>query len=111
MPILIPCISCRKQISGEMILSRTFEDALILANFEDDYFQNIKKLKDAKTDFESGTEPLSKSLYDYVQGLKKGDFAFNCLFHLADNEANSFNPPDYMSDGLTWLQDQLSPKA
>ncbi|MFL7015918.1 ATP-dependent endonuclease [Vibrio cyclitrophicus] len=99
------------QISGEMILSRTFEDALILANFEDDYFQNIKKLKDAKTDFESGTEPLSKSLYDYVQGLKKGDFAFNCLFHLADNEANSFNPPDYMSDGLTWLQDQLSPKA
>lgn len=99
------------QISGEKILSRTFEDALILANFEDDYFQNIKKLKDAKTDFENGKEPLSKSLFDYVQGLKKGDFAFNCLFHLADNEANSFNPPEYMSDGLTWLQDQLSPKA
>ena len=99
------------QISGEKILSRTFEDALILANFEDDYFQNIKKLKDAKTSFENGTEPLSKSLFDYVQGLKKGDFAFNCLFHLADNEANSFNPPEYMSDGLTWLQDQLSPKA
>ena len=99
------------QISGEKILSRTFEDALILANFEDDYFQNIKKLKDAKTSFENGTEPLSKSLFDYVQGLKKGDFVFNCLFHLADNEANSFNPPEYMSDGLTWLQDQLSPKA
>ncbi|WP_264293108.1 ATP-dependent nuclease [Vibrio alginolyticus] len=99
------------QISGEKILSRTFEDALILANFADDYFQNIKKLKDAKTDFENGKEPLSKSLFDYVQGLKKGDFAFNCLFHLAENEANSFNPPEYMSDGLTWLQDQLSPKA
>ncbi|MFB1077548.1 AAA family ATPase [Photobacterium damselae] len=99
------------QISGEKILSRTFEDALILANFEDDYFQNIKKLKDAKTNFENGKEPLSKSLFDYVQGLKKGDFAFNCLFHLADNEANSLNPPEYMSDGLTWLQDQLSPKA
>ncbi|EGQ7764643.1 AAA family ATPase [Vibrio parahaemolyticus] len=99
------------QIFGEKILSRTFEDALILANFADDYFQKIKKLKDAKTDFENGKEPLSKSLFDYVQGLKKGDFAFNCLFHLAENEANSFNPPEYMSDGLTWLQDQLSPKA
>jgi len=99
------------QIKGKEILSRTFEDALILANFEDDYFQKIKKLKDAKTDFENSTKSLSESLYDYVQDLKKGDFAFNCLFHLADNEVNSFNAPRYMSDGLTWLEIQLSPKA
>lgn len=98
-------------ISGQEILSRTFEDSLILANIENDYFLEIKKLKDAKTNFESGTESLSKSLYDYVQDLKKGDFAFNCLFHLAENEANSFNPPEYMSDGLKWLETQLSPKG
>lgn len=99
------------QISGKEVLSRTFEDALILANFENDYFQKIKKLKDAKTSFESGNKSLSESLYGYVQGLKKGDFAFNCLFHLADNEANSFTPPEYISDGLTWLNSQLLPKA
>lgn len=99
------------QVSGKEVLSRTFEDALILANFEDDYFQKNAKIKAAKTDSESGTKSLSESLYDYVQGLKKGDFAFNCLFHLADNEANSFTPPRYMSDGLTWLEAQLSPKA
>ena len=98
------------QIYGKEVLSRTFEDALILANFEGDYFQKIKKIETAKADFESGTKSLSESLYDYVQGLKKGDFAFNCLFYLADNEANVFNPPKYMNDGLTWLESQLSPK-
>ncbi|MEW8048785.1 MAG: AAA family ATPase [Candidatus Thiodiazotropha sp.] len=99
------------QINGNEILSRTFEDALILANFEDDFFQNITSIKDAKTEFESGTKSLSESLYDYVQKLKKGDFAFKCLFHLADNEANCFTPPEYMSDGLQWLESQLSPKT
>jgi predicted ATP-dependent endonuclease of OLD family len=98
------------QISGKEVLSRTFEDALILANFDNDYFQGKDKLKNAKTDFEGETKSLSESLYEYVQGLKKGDFAFKCLLHLADKEANSFNPPEYISDGLTWLQDQLSPK-
>lgn len=98
-------------ISGEEILSRTFEDALILANFEHEYFQKKKSIKDAKTDFESDAKPLSESLYNYVQSLKKGDFAFNCLFHLAGKEANSFTPPKYMSDGLNWLETQLSPKA
>ena len=99
------------KISEKDILSRTFEDALILANFEHDFFQNKPKIKNAKTDFENGTKPLSKSLYEYVQGLKKGDFAFNCLFHLADKEKNSFNPPEYMRDGLKWLEKQLSPEA
>ena len=99
------------QISGQEILSRTFEDALILANFEHEYFQKIKKLKQAKTDFEANPESLSESLYNYVKDLKKGDFAFDCLFHLAGNETNRFNTPEYISDGLRWLEEQLSPKA
>lgn len=99
-------------IDGQPILSRTFEDALILANFDNGYFQKKKNLKAAKTAFEvSGSgESLSESLYDYVQALTKGDFAFDCLFHLAKDEVNSFNPPKYMSDGLKWLQVQLTPK-
>lgn len=99
------------QISDKEVLSRTFEDALILANFEDKYFQNKAKLAAAKVAHEDGSKLLSESLYEYVKGLKKGDFAFDCLFHLANREANRFNPPDYINDGLAWLNDQLTPKA
>ncbi|MFO1369247.1 MAG: AAA family ATPase [Marinagarivorans sp.] len=98
-------------IDGKEVLSRTFEDALILANFGKDYFQDIKSIKSARSAFENGTKSLSASLYDYVQSLKKGAFAFNCLLHLADNDVNSFNPPEYISDGLSWLEGQLSPKT
>jgi len=98
------------QISEKEVLSRTFEDALILANFDKEYFLKKPKLETAKSAHEDGSKSLSESLYEYVQGLKKGDFAFDCLFHLADKESNSFNPPEYMSDGLQWLAAQLSPK-
>ncbi|WP_075172720.1 ATP-dependent nuclease [Neptunomonas phycophila] len=99
------------QIYEQEVLSRTFEDALILANFDQEYFQKDTKLKAAKSAHEDGSKSsLSESLYEYVKGLNKGSFAFGCLFHLAENESNSFNPPEYMSDGLKWLSDQLSPK-
>ncbi len=98
------------KISEQYILSRTFEDALILANFENEYFQKKGQIKAAKTAFETTTKCLEESLYNYVQGLKKGDFAFDCLFHLADEGSQDFNPPEYMSDGLQWLQTQLTPK-
>ncbi len=106
------------QISGGDVLSRTFEDALILANFESDYFQSIPKIKAAKTNFEAtetnfedASKRLSTSLFEYVRGLNKGDFAFNCLFHLAKEETNSFEIPQYIQDGLAWLKEQLVPKA
>jgi len=99
------------QISKRDVLSRTFEDALILANFDNEYFQKIPKLKEAKDDLKINPESLSESLYNYVQGLKKGDFAFNCLFYLAGKEAKSFHPPTYIHDGLRWLETQLLPKS
>lgn len=99
------------QVSGKDILSRTFEDALILANFKHDYFLEKTKLKEAEINFGIDPESLSESLYKYVQGLKKGNFAFDCIFYLSDNEANKFNPPEYMSEGLKWLQAQLLPKT
>jgi len=98
-------------IGSAKILSRTFEDALILANFDDDFFQSMKDLKAAKEAIDDGTTPLSKSLFDYVQKLTKGDFAFKCLLHLADSDDNLFNPPEYIGEGLAWLEDQLSPET
>ena len=96
------------QISGKDILSRTFEDGLILANFHHEHFEKIDRLQSAKTAFKDDTNSLPESLYRYVQDLKKGDFAFNCLLYLAGEEAKSFTPPEYMNDGLEWLQLQLS---
>ena len=88
------------KVDGQDVLARTFEDALILANFDDDFFQNQNDLKNAKKNFEDGTKILSESLYDFVKNLKKGDFAFDCLLHLSDEKENTFTPPEYMSDGL-----------
>jgi len=98
-------------VLGKEVLSRTFEDALILSNFENEYFQSKAKLKTAKTDCENNLKSLSESLYDYVKGLKKGDFAFDCLFYLSDNNENVFNAPEYMQEGLRWLEAQLSTNA
>ena len=93
------------------VLARTFEDALILANFDSDYFQAFPKLKTAKEEFEKETRELSESLFEYVQGLSKGDFAFNCLFHLAENDENMFQAPEYICEGLAWLKKKLTPNA
>ena len=98
-------------IEGAEVLARTFEDALILANFDSDYFQAFPKLKTAKEEFEKEIKALSESLFEYVQGLSKGDFAFNCLFHLAENDENTFQAPEYICEGLAWLKEKLTPNA
>ncbi|MEJ6394184.1 AAA family ATPase [Gymnodinialimonas sp. 2305UL16-5] len=96
-------------IGDKHVLARTFEDALILANWRSDFFEAIPKVKQAREDFEGGTEDLAGSLFEFVQGLTKGDFAFKCLFHLAEDDANFFVPPQYISDGLDWLDKNLTP--
>ncbi|MCK4817091.1 ATP-dependent endonuclease, partial [bacterium] len=98
-------------IEEKEVLSRTFEDALILANFADNYFQKKRPLKAAKASFDDGSKPLSESLFDYVKKLTKGDFAFDCLFHLAEEDTNTFVAPQYICEGLEWLEDQLSPDS
>lgn len=99
------------EVEGSSILSRTFEDALILANLDAPYFQGMTKIAAAKIDWQDGTMGLEESLFDFVQKLTKGDFAFNCVFHLAEAPENSFNPPAYISEGLKWLDIKLSPKS
>jgi predicted ATP-dependent endonuclease of OLD family len=99
------------KINGQDILARTFEDALILANFDNDFFQSQTELKNAKKNFEDNSTPLSESLFCFVKSLKKGDFAFNCLLYLSNKKENNLTPPEYMRDGLKWLEAQLSPEA
>lgn len=98
-------------LGDKEVLSRTFEDALILANFIHPHFDAIANLQAAKKIFEDGAEPLEKCLFDYVKMLTKGNFAFDCLFYIASEANYSFDPPTYISEGLEWLQTQLSPSS
>ncbi|UWR27375.1 AAA family ATPase [Sulfitobacter sp. S223] len=92
------------------VLSRTFEDALILENFVHPHFDGIAKLQAAKKSFEDGSVLLEEALFRYVQTLTKGDFAFDCLFYIASEADNFFEPPAYIREGLEWLQAQLFPR-
>ena len=98
-----------EKVGDKEVLSRTFEDALILSNLRSDFFEAIPRIKEAREDFDSGKKNLADSLFDYVQGLTKGDFAFKCLFHLAADDENTFVPPQYISEGLMWLEENLTP--
>lgn len=104
-------IAYQKQvmIDDKPILARTFEDALVLANWKSDFFEATSKVKQAREAHESGAKDIAESLFEFVQSLTKGDFAFRCLFHLAEDDANSFIPPQYISDGLDWLDKNLTP--
>ena len=97
------------KLGKKEVLSRTFEDALILANFDDPFFEKITAISNSKDAFVGPSQPLEISLFAYVQTLTKGDFAFNCLFHIAEDSRHSFNPPKYINEGLEWLQSELSP--
>ncbi|WP_340608384.1 ATP-dependent nuclease [Xenorhabdus bharatensis] len=108
-------------IEGKKILSRTFEDALILANIKNGFFNKIEKITKAREEFtlNQDVDALCESLFNYIQELKKGEFAFECLFYLSeiadheeplDKERVSFTPPEYIKDGLDWLNKKLTPK-
>ena len=109
------------ELEGKKILSRTFEDSLILANIKNSFFNKIEKITNARNEFavNQDVNALCESLFNYVQELKKGDFAFDCLFYLSeiedhkellDKEKESFSPPKYIKDGLDWLNKELTPK-
>lgn len=101
------------EISEEEVLARTFEDALVLSNFNHKFFKEHSKLKDIISEHENNSlkTPLAEALYDFVQGLTKGNFAFDCLMHLAMIEERIFEPPAYIKDGLDWLSNKLEPKS
>lgn len=87
------------------ILTRTFEDALLLENWENTYF------KKAKEGIEAKSIPIDEAVFQFVQGLSKGDFAFDCLLFLAEKDENYLLPPGYIQEGLEWIEGKLSPTS
>ena len=67
------CYQKPVEITGNEVLARTFEDALILANFENNFLRVLisKEIVTAYKDSTLG-KPLSEALYDFVKTLTKG---------------------------------------
>ena len=95
----------------EKTIPYTFEDALALDNIE--LFKNItvnrgliKKIKEALS---AGTiDEACKDMFEALGGsAKKAEMALELLFL---HEPSELVPPQYIAEGLVWLQDKLKVK-
>lgn len=91
-----------------LIIPRTFEDALVYANYEtlkdikgSTTSQKIRKIID---DDLSGPE-LQEALFKLLDGAEKAAFAIDCLFQI--DGSTHLVPPPYIADGLAWLDGKL----
>ncbi len=91
------------------VLSNTFEDAIVLANittFKTIEGSNVlEAFKAAVNDATSPTD-LTTKLFESLSGsVTKAEFALDMLT-LKEDPAD-LQPPDYIYEGLTWLQTKL----
>ncbi|MEN3930580.1 AAA family ATPase [Microvirga sp. W0021] len=96
-------------IKGIEVFSRTFEDALIVTNINHPHFKSISALQKTIYNSAVNSSRIEDDLFQYVQALAKGDFAFNCLLYISSEVSEKFIPPKYISLGLEWLELQLKP--
>lgn len=91
-------------------LATTFEDALVLSNLpvfsklEGD--AAIKKIRKAISD-SATPAALSEELCEIIKSANKASFALDVLFTV---EPRTLKVPDYINNGLLWLEKQLGRK-
>ena len=95
-------------------LTSTFEDSIIYSNLElfkniDDkelYLNKISNIIKSATGFED----MHSKIYEEIRktSFKKAEFALD-LIYLIDPE--KIVVPNYIDDGLNWLESQLSSKG
>lgn len=97
--------------SNETVIPYTFEDALVLSNVE--FFKGktsstglIKKMADAVNN--QKIPEACRDLFDALgKNSKKAEMALELLFI---TDPNKLNPPQYIMEGLEWVQEQLKNK-
>lgn len=107
LPISIP-----KKDSKEMeeALPSTFEDALVFENME--FFSKldghglVKKFRDAINE-QTGTTATAKSMFEVLRDGNKAEFSLDVLL---SDEFEKLKCPEYISEGLIWLEDRLKKK-
>jgi predicted ATP-dependent endonuclease of OLD family len=93
--------------SPSEILTRTFEEALIVENLS--VFKGLpaeQNIAGVTAESVNATDPvqLSTQLFDVVNGLDKGAFALDVLWH---KDPIALKVPQYIEEGLAWLESQL----
>lgn len=92
----------------QTVIPYTFEDALVLANLTvfrgmTDQKGLIKKMADAAN--KSSIEEACKDMFDALgKSAKKAEMALELLYTC---EPTKLNPPQYIVEGLMWLQEKL----
>ncbi|QXW42694.1 AAA family ATPase [Pseudomonas amygdali] len=106
-------ITVRLPLTDETVeaLPNTFEDSLVLSNVE--HFATkrgrgltrsfAKAMREAETALGLGT-----ALFDELRNGDKAEFALQVL---EDPDFNKLTVPEYIRDGLTWLEDKLKKKS
>ena len=91
-------------------LSNTFEDALVFENLSS--FSElegeglIKKFKDAINNHATPSD-LGQAMFEILKTGNKAEFALDLLYL---KEPKTLKVPTYISEGLSWLQDQMQRK-
>ena len=97
---------------GEKLMPRTFEDALVYANFaalkDMSGSSTTNKIAELVKGELSGDE-LESALFEIVDSAEKAAFAIDCL--VAIKEGSALYPPPYIEAGLKWLQEKLEEPA
>jgi predicted ATP-dependent endonuclease of OLD family len=96
--------------NDETALPYTFEDALIFENFET--FKTIKGsglIGKARTAVNSGktTAEIGAALFTALRSGEKAKFALDLLFN---QSPSTLNVPNYIAEGLAWLEAELKQK-
>jgi predicted ATP-dependent endonuclease of OLD family len=89
----------------------TFEDSLVLANL--DFFKDQNKAnglmgKMATAANEVTINEMCKSMYGALESGNKAEMALELLYQ---KDPKELEPPEYIREGLEWLQKKLKAKA
>ena len=93
----------------EEALSNTFEDSLVFSNV--DFFKKLnmkglfKKFKTAILQ-KTNTEEIGEEIFRALKDGDKAEFALELLYQ----DFTSLNVPQYINEGLAWLEEQLKTK-
>ncbi|HCN7613262.1 TPA: ATP-dependent endonuclease, partial [Escherichia coli] len=105
----IPVLAAFKGVNQEF-LPNTFEDSLVYNNL--DFFSNltgnglVKKFKASITNCKNAEEFGEESFLHLSKG-NKAEFALDILYH---DESDKLNTPNYISNGLKWLEEKIKIK-
>lgn len=103
------CLTCQTEIHG--VFPTSLEESIILENYDSKILHNAYRMtkpdiyKREVNNCDDNFKNKSRMLHNKLKN-EKSDFAQNILLELLDdeNDKSTFNPPNYIEEGLNWLE-------